>query len=134
MRRSSTAIRRSASSIVGERGYSGAVQTAASAVRARRWRRTRLAATNGAEAAPRPASAQSRSGKCLPAGQDKRRRAHAERSHRLPSYSSSTLARKHQSRVEFLRANGGCAASSIVRCMFVRTAVCGERHVGRRYR
>ena len=36
---------------------------------------------------------------------------------------SLTLARKHQSKVEFLHANGGCAASSMVRCMFVRTAV-----------
>lgn len=110
MRRSSTAIRHSASSMVSERGYSGAVQLAATAGGAgRRRRRTKVVAkpaASGVETAPRPASAQSRSGKTVPSGQVAPR-VRAERSHRLPSYKSSTVARKYQSRIEFLPADAG---------------------------
>jgi hypothetical protein len=84
---------------------------------------------NGAEAAPRPASAQSRSGKCLPSEQDALCRAQVERSHRLPSYSSSTVARERQSRAEFLLETEVPPTRPRVRCLFARIAICGESWV-----
>ena len=75
--------------MVSARGYSCGVQPAAGARRAeRRRRRTRVVAkpaSSGAEAASKPASAQSRSGKTLPSGKQATPREHVERSHRLPS-------------------------------------------------